>query len=625
MIATIVLVRVAGGLQPLEWAALDSLLRLRPQESPDDRVVIVGIRESDIRRAGKYPVPDQTLAQLLNTLQTYQPAAIGLDTFRELPVEPGHGEFVRAVQAKNVIAIEKALPDQSGSTVNPTIGVPVERLGFADLLIDPDGKLRRSLLGTSNPQGDFRYSLAIRLAELYLKPRGFSLENGVQDPEAMRFGSVEIPRFFSNSGGYVNADAGGVQTLINFRNHRHPFPFLSMEEVQRGVDPNLLRGKIVVIGYTAPSVKDLISSNAIVADNAALIYGVESHAHMISQIVSGVLDGRPFLKVWGSGWEYVWIVVWGIAGIAVGRLLRSPHQSFLGMLVAGGCLIGISYGLLLLGWWVPLVPALLVLLINGAILAAFYRYDEALRSRLEDRQMIIDQTFDTIHNGPLQTLAQLLRTVKGEGLPPEQLLPKLEQLNRELRDVHDAVRREALTPVNSIYLAQERELDLQRPIHKTLYDVYTSVLERELPGFKTIRLKVVKFDPLNERGMTNEQKRGLCRFLEEALCNVGKHAIAPTRLEVTCTQVGGKNLLRVTDNGKGDGDAQGSLFNPTGGMGTQQAQNLAQQLRGTFQRYPREPQGMVCELSWAVRQSWLWGWIGKYGSSHPPAPNFGED
>lgn len=607
VIGALVLTRLAGGFQFLEWAALDLGLRLRPTEPPDNRIVIVGIQEADIRGPGKFPIPDQTLAQVLNQLQTYQPAAIGVDIYRDAPVEPGHQALVRALQAPNMIAVEKVLPDQSGFTVDPPKSVPAERLGFADAISDPDGKHRRALLGTLDNNNNYRFSLALQLTQLYLAAKGLNLDNGVQDPDAMRFGSTEIPRFQPNWGGYVNADAGGNQTLINFRNSRSPFRFLTLQTLRQGVNPDWLRGKIVLIGYTAPSVKDLASSAAIVTDTPTLIYGVEAHAHAVSQIISAVLDGRPLLRVWWDGFEYVWIVFWGVLGISIGRLIRSPWVSMGWLAIAGVSLVAISYGLLLLGWWVSLLPTLLALGMNGALLAAFYRYDEALRLRLEDRQLIIDQTFDTIHNGPLQTLAQLLQRMKGEGLPADQLLTRLEQLNRELRDVYDAVRQEALTQANRFYLEQERELDLQRPLHKTLYDVYTSVLERDFPGFNSLRLKVVKFEALDERGLTTEQKRGLCRFLEEALCNVGKYAIGTTRLEVTCTQVGGRNLISVADNGMGESGAQQLASGSKNGMGTRQARNLALQLGGRFQRLPHPPQGTRCELTWTARKPWLRG------------------
>lgn len=607
VIVAIVLARLTGILQPLEWSALDAGLRSRPTEPVDERIVIVGIQESDIRGAGQYPIPDQRLATILNTLQTYQPAVIGVDIFRDMPVAPGHAELLKALQANNVIAVEQVLSDRTGFTVNPPPTVPPERIGFVDAFSDPDGKQRRALLGTVDEQENYRFSLAVQLAKAYLQPKGMQLDNGLQNPDAMRFGSTELPLFYRNSGGYVNADAGGVQMLINFRNRRNPFRFLSLQDLQQGVNPDWLRGKIVLIGYTAPSVKDSVNSTAIATDNPPQIYGVEMHAHVVSQILSATLDGRPFLQVWLDGFEYLWIITWGVVGIGIGRGIRSPQMSFLGLAIVLAILLAGSYGLLLLGWWIPVVPALLALVINGAGLAAFYRYDEALRSRLADRQIIIEQTFNTIHSGPLQTLAQLLRQVKSEDAPPAQILTKLEQLNAELRHVYDAVRQEALTEANSLYLDQERELDLQAPLHKTLYEVYTTVMERDFSGFQTIKLKVFQFEPLDECYLTTEQKRGLCRFLEEALCNVGKHAVRTTRLEVTCAQIEGRNLIRVADNGideQTNSALAGAIVRE--GLGTRQARNLAKQLGGQFQRLPNSPKGTICELSWTTHKRWFW-------------------
>ena len=43
----------------------------------------------------------------------------------------------------------------------------------------------------------------------------------------------------------------------------------------------------------------------------------------------------------------------------------------------------------------------------------------------------------------------------------------------------------------------------------------------------------------------------MCRFLEEALFNVGKYAKEATRLKVICTQEQAQNIIRVEDNGIG--------------------------------------------------------------------------
>ena len=68
VIALVVFARTLGLLQELEWATLDSFLRWRPAEQPDDRVLNVGIDEADIQQVGAYPIPDQELAALLQAL-----------------------------------------------------------------------------------------------------------------------------------------------------------------------------------------------------------------------------------------------------------------------------------------------------------------------------------------------------------------------------------------------------------------------------------------------------------------------------------------------------------------------------------------------------------------------------
>ena len=597
IIGVVATARLIGMLQWLEWKALDQGLRLRPAEPVDERIVIVGIDEADIQRAGTYPIPDGILAGLLKKLQAVQPAVIGLDIVRDLPVQPGHAALVKAFQNQRVIAVEKVLP----MTVKPPPMLPPEQIGFADALVDNDGALRRSLLGTSDLQDNWHFSLSLRLAEAYLATQHVSLENGIRDPEAMRFGSVELTRFQPNFGGYVRTDAGGNQVMLNFRSGRKPFRIISLQDVQSGnVNPAWIRNHVVLIGITAPSVKDVVNVSAIDSDNPAQIYGVEAQAHAVSQIISAVLDQRPLLNAWAEGWEYAWIVVWGVLGICLGRVIRAPLWLMLGLAGAVILLISISYGLLLLGWWIPMVPALLVLLLNGAGLTAFYRYDQDLRSRLQDRQRTIDYTFSTIHNGPLQTLAGVMRQMQSQELSSAKILVELQQLNHELRSVHDSVRQDALVHSHQFYLSYEHELNLQEPLHQVLHEVYSSVMERDLPCFKTLKVQLVTFEPLDECYLSVEQKRALCRFLEEALCNVGKHAVNATRLEVRCGCFQGRNLLQVMDNGSGLTSALPE------GMGTQQAKRLAQQLRGKFVRDGRSTGGTLCELRWMAKKAWFW-------------------
>lgn len=593
-IALVIILRLIGAMQSLEWLAFDSFLSLRPREAIDERIVIVGINQDDIRNIGSYPLPDGEIALLLKKLHSLKPRAIGLDIFRDFPIAPGYNELVSTFKkSKNLIAIEKVLPEK----IDPPPILPNKQVGFADQITDTDGKLRRSLLLLSTPQ-EYKTSLSLSLAKAYLADEGISLETDMRHV-------LQQAQFFSNSGGYVRADVEGVQILLNFRNGQERFRSLTLGDIKTGnFNRNWIRDRIVIIGMTAPSVKDFITTSAITSTTAAgQVYEVEIQAHAVSQIISAVLDSRPLLNSWSDGWEYLWIVAWGFLGISFARLIKSPYRNLLAVCIASTSLIVVSYWLLIWGWWVPVIPAMLVFIFNGIGLTTLYQYDQALQSKLNARQVIIERTFETIHNGPLQTLAKVLRNIRDQSLPTNELLPlleeELEKLNYELRGIYDFLQREPLNQDNRLYLERGLELNLQDPLHEVLYQVYSHTLERDFPGFKSLQVTVRTFNPIDDRQLSIEQKQGLCRFLEEALCNVGKHALGVTRLEVICTKEEGWYILRIVDDGLGINSSQEH-------RGTQQFRNLAEQLKGKYRREAVSPQGTLCELSWRVAKFWFW-------------------
>jgi CHASE2 domain-containing sensor protein len=79
VILLVFLAKATGSLEFLELTALDIFLRWRSPESIDDKILIVGINEQDINNLAKYPISDQELANLITTLESYQPAVIGID------------------------------------------------------------------------------------------------------------------------------------------------------------------------------------------------------------------------------------------------------------------------------------------------------------------------------------------------------------------------------------------------------------------------------------------------------------------------------------------------------------------------------------------------------------------
>ncbi|NER36722.1 MAG: adenylate/guanylate cyclase domain-containing protein [Oscillatoria sp. SIO1A7] len=387
--------RLFGSLQLLEWAALDCFFRWRPSEPTDPRIVLVAISESDIRKIKSWPISDRTLAQLLQKIKNQNPRVIGLDLYRDLPVEPGHAELTQIFKSTpNLIGIEKVTGDNYGISVSPPPSLSPDRVGAVDLLLDQDGKVRRALLSLKpeNRQADID-SLAVHLALQYLEKEGVRLE--IIDAEKFIFGlgKAVFRRLEKNDGGYVGVNNGGYQILFNFRNHEcrgkvTPCPLfetVSMSDVLEGrISPDLMRDRVVLIGSKAASIKDVFftpySNNYLTAPA-----GVEIHADLVSFIISAALDGRPLIKVWPELLEWAWIFLWsGIGATASWTLLRSRWKAT-GILLSGFILVGGCYLAFLASWWIPLVPPFLAMVASGAILTAYIAYLER-----EDRETVMN-------------------------------------------------------------------------------------------------------------------------------------------------------------------------------------------------------------------------------------------
>ncbi|MEA5601928.1 CHASE2 domain-containing protein [Nostoc sp. UHCC 0252] len=604
VLVVVMLIRITGGMQSWEWMLLDQMLRLRPLEKADERVVIVGIDEKDIEWVKQYPIPDTKIAELLTKLETYKPLAIGLDIFKNVPVQPGGEELAQILRANsNIIGIEKILPP--GETLPPKM--PPARVGFVDLLNDEDSRNRRYLLYTPNPNNidEDKYSLALRLVAKYLKVQGINLETGKKDPNTIRFRDVELSRITRNFGGYVRVDDGGLSILINFRNRNQPFNVVSLRDIlNQKVDAKLLRDRIVLVGNRNMSTGDIIYTSAIPGLKLnGQIYGIDYHAHAISHILSAVIDNRPMIYSWGDIEEYIWILVWGVLPIIIGRLTQSVWKNILSVSVAGFCLFSCGYIMLWVwGLWIPITPSLLILAVNGVGLSAFafYHHDKFLRSQIDERQNTIQHTFTVIHNGPLQTLAYALKHMRARDIPYEQLLGQFEKLDREIREIGEFLKLEALTTEESLRLGSGLIIELNRPLHDLLYEVYSSTLERkDFENFKTLKVKVRNFDPIDDKYLSMKDKRGICLFLEEALCNVGKHAQGVKRVEASGVYSLNKYKLSVKDNGSG-------ITSKLENKGTKDSKILAQQLKGDFRRESLFPRGTICELSWKLHKERLY-------------------
>ena len=632
-IGLVCLLRLSALLQSQEWMTLDTFSRYCLVQTHPVRITLVTVDEQDYQTTG-FPLSSDILAKALTNLQAYQPRVIGLDIFRDLPQEKGQ-DMLQEILAMttNDVAAEVAFDTEPMMRVQAPQGVPTGQIGFADVAVDSDGKLRRIVLRSEREHSTIeqtvsRESFSLKLAKQYLSAQGVEADIAL------------LPRFYANSGGYVRAEAGGAigntQMLLNFCMLQQPYDTLSLREVLSGdIDADKLRDRIVIIGKRATQSKDSFITSAArqtlysqqVANRphpTKIIYGIEVHAHATEQIIGTLLGNNCALYTWNETTEYLWIVVWGVVGMAVSVLLRSPWKSVVVLIVMTLLLNLLSYWLLTQTWWIPVVPAVLSLCSAGLITAFF---DREMRSELIQRQMTIDRTYEAVHSGPLQKLADISRSVKA--LPPasnEQLQQQLAALNSDMRNIFTQMRQDAVSQRYSLYLDESTLLDLRTPLSDLLYQVYEHSIHQPLPGFEKIQIYVPPvFEVLDgvfeDRRFGMAAKRGLCLFLQEALLNVGNHAIGATRLDVICLSESVVYRLQIIDNGMSSVVDVGRRSDRrlarrlASRQGTRQAAMIAQQLGGKFRRSVGHfsplhssplrnlertavQQGTLCEIVW---------------------------
>jgi CHASE2 domain-containing sensor protein len=157
--------KVLTVLEPAELFFFDQLVRSRPSQDLDPRMTIVGITEADIRQYG-WPLSDELLADVIQTLQVHNPRVIGLDLYRSTLRPPGSADLVKALAAPNLMAIMNVGSTQGQGEVPPPPTVEPERIGFNDFPTDSDGIIRRNLVFVRSPDGGY-YSFALRVVMAY--------------------------------------------------------------------------------------------------------------------------------------------------------------------------------------------------------------------------------------------------------------------------------------------------------------------------------------------------------------------------------------------------------------------------------------------------------------------------
>jgi adenylate cyclase len=341
----------------------DARLQLTMPRGVDERIIILDIDEQSLQEIGHWPWPRNLLARLIDKLfGKYGVAIVAFDVvFAEADYSSGIREldrlaegalkdvpqfqqqyrelrpgleydalFAQAMKGKPVVLgyylnSEKdakrtgAIPEPVlpkgifqgrnipfttwggyGGIVEPLLRNAASA-GHINPITDPDGVVRRVPM-IAELDGAYYEALSLAVARTLLgfpkvepgyAPDRF-LQRGYTGLEWLQVGPLSIP---------VDETASA---LIPYRGHKSSFAYVSLADVLADrVPPERLKGKITLVGTTAPGLLDLRSTPV-----DSVYPGVEVHANLIA----GMLDKKIKLKPpYMLGAEVVLLLIGGVA------------------------------------------------------------------------------------------------------------------------------------------------------------------------------------------------------------------------------------------------------------------------------------------------------------------------
>ena len=441
---TLLGVRHLGWLQPLELKAFDVMVQLRPDPGVDPRLLVVTITDKDIHAYKRWPLSDRVLARAIASLASLEPAAIGLDIIRDIPYEPGNAELAAQLKNPKVIPIT-FIGDSDDDRAEPPPNIPPTRIGFNDLVHDPDGTVRRQMMFMSDGTSSHT-SFAMRLAFKYFQTQNINAK--FTDNQEIYIGKTLFPVLQSNSGGYQKIDDRSYQILLNYRSPTVAKTVTLTQVLEGKLDPALVKDKIVIIGVTARTVKDIFSTPySATPRDRRLMEGVFIHATATSQILSAVLDGTKLFWFWDEWQEILWIAVWGAASGCLAWRLENTLSFMASAIALGGILWGFTFFLFAQQGWIPIIaPTLEFVTVPAAIVT--YKYHQSKQQQETVMKLLGQQTSPAIANalwkervhllesgllpGQRLTATMLMTDLQGfsticEQLPPEIVMPWLNE------------------------------------------------------------------------------------------------------------------------------------------------------------------------------------------------------
>ncbi|BAZ07866.1 serine/threonine protein kinase with Chase2 sensor [Calothrix sp. NIES-3974] len=406
--ALVATVREIGWLQGWELQVYDHMVRVFAPRSPDPRIVVVTIGESE------YPQKtDANILKAVNILQANQARVIGLNLY--LPESNKLSQAIANQKNLLVTCFHHRQNDSQQAQISPPPGFDVKKhdIGFSDLIPDQASSpiLRRAVLfKPANPQSKCGtgYSFAALAAIMHLEPEKVNWQQ--MEETAWHLGQQIIPALTENAGGYKRFDSGGFQTLISYRHPRYAFAQISLQQLLNNqFSRSQIADKLVLIGVTATSIERGFYTPFTGDDSHEYnrMPPVFIHAQIISHLLDIGFGQRQPIWYWSEPGELLWILLWSTVGAVVALRIRSGWILMISGSAIAILLTGICYAVFSQGGWIPLIPPLLGLGFSGLGVTLYQAYQNQVRTRIIILQVEKQQQAIAQLNALLQDTSRL--------------------------------------------------------------------------------------------------------------------------------------------------------------------------------------------------------------------------
>ena len=327
-LAVLALLRQSGLAQTVDLALYDLITSRREAPSGlDSPITLIGIEESDIQRYG-WPIDDGLFCRGIDGLRRGGASAIGFDLYRDQGVGPEQQCLRdRFRQEPTLVSIFNVA---SGIAAVP--GTPAERQSYNDLSLDADGVLRRDLVHVTG-QDEATVSFAMRVMEVATGDRSIrgSIDAGTDDDAWLA----------ADAGGYHNeVEAGlGLQRMLLYRQPGSYRRYTLEQWLENSIPADAIRDQIVLIGSTAPSLRDLFEVPFSRFHSGVEMFqlpGLEIHANRIATLLDSRSNSAALIWTMPGWGNRLLLVVALLAGLALGEAIPTLRRSVLVVTAVAG-------------------------------------------------------------------------------------------------------------------------------------------------------------------------------------------------------------------------------------------------------------------------------------------------